>query len=169
MECTQLRDRSRSLSSGIKKVQRCHGTGDVRNYHRWACVAQLPKLSSLFGGRSKHVINALRKHCLKGRGSNIDEEKRRLRSSTPICIESSLLVEIFHPTRIYHMPRFVTMRAKGAVVDFAPLGTLNNFRHLKRSASSLPLIVWDSVSFELKRFIIKHVLHNKTRYQVHKN
>jgi hypothetical protein len=63
------------------------------------------------------------------------------------------------------MPRFVTMRANGAVIDFAPFGTLNNFRHLKRSISGIPLILWVSVSFKLKRLRIRHVLPLKTRHQ----
>ena len=51
------------------------------------------------------------------------------------------------------------------VIDFAPLGNLNSFRHLKRSISGLPLIVWVRVSLELKRLRMKHVLPMKTLHQ----
>jgi len=33
------------------------------------------------------------------------------------------------------------MRTKGAIIDCAALGTINNLRHLKRGIGSLPLIV----------------------------
>ena len=73
-------------------------------------------------------------------------------------IQSSLLVGILHPTRIYQIPRFVAMETKGVIIDVTPLEILNIIRHLKRSVGGLLFIVWVRVSLELNRLRINNIL-----------
>ena len=87
---------------------------------------------------------------MKRRGGDIVERKRGLRRTTSFCIEISILVGLFHPAKINQIPRFVAIRTKGAVNDFAPFGAIATLRNSKRSVGDLPLIVWNRTRFGLE-------------------
>jgi len=87
MKCTELRDELKSFINGVKRTKRCHNTSDVKWHHRWVHVTQLLKLSSIFGGRRKHVFHGLRNHRLERRSGDYAERYKKGFKRTRFCLK----------------------------------------------------------------------------------